>query len=159
GWKGPLDTYLRSTFTLSTPMIAFGPAPRAEDLNQHSRERFGHYARIYKKFIRPLLPTCRMYHHAPVTSRGGVGASGWFAVEFAAPDRSQGWATIVRIGPSDRDTYRLVPRGLHRDRTYQVTFDSTGEQATIDGLRLAQEGLDIRLEAAMSSELLLFDAQ
>jgi len=157
GWKGSLDTYLRSTFTLSTPLIAFGPAPSVEDLNSQSRERFLHYVKIYKEFIRPLLPTCKMYHHAPVSSRRGVESSGWFAMEYAAPDGARGWATIVRIGESDSDTFLFMPRGLEPGRTYRVTFDSKGRTATIDGWRLMYEGLPIRLEAALSSELLLFE--
>ena len=159
GWKGPLDTYLRSTFTLSTPLIAFGPAPSLEELNPQHQERFRHYVKIYKEFIRPLLPTCKMYHHAPVSSRGGVESSSWFAMEYASPDSIKGWTTIVRIGESESDSFLFMPRGLDPGRTYKVTFDSIGKTATIDGWRLMCEGLSIRLEAVMSSELLLFEAQ
>ena len=159
GWKGPLDTYLRSTFTLSTPLIAFGPAPSVEELNPQVREAFLRYARVYKEVIRPLLPACRMYHHAPVSARGGVTSSGWFAMEFTSPDRSRGWATIVRTGASESDTYLFVPRGLDPAKTYRLTFDSMNATATADGLRLVRDGLSIRLEAILSSELLLFEAQ
>ena len=157
GWKGPLETYLRATFTLSTPLIAFGPAPTVDALNPFVRDAFLRYARIYKEFIRPLLPTCRMHHHAPVSSRGGVESSGWFAVEFASPDRSRGWATIIRTGATDSDTFGFVPRGLDPAKTYRVTFDSMDSGVTMSDLELMRDGVPLRLEAIMSSELLLFE--
>jgi len=100
-----------------------------------------------------------MYHHAPVSSRGGVTSSGWFAMEYTAPDGAKGWATIVRIGKSESDGYLFLPRGLDPGRTYRVTFDAPGSVATIEGYRLMHHGLLIRQEALMSSELLLFKAE
>jgi len=158
GWKGPLETYLRCTFSLSTPLLAFGPAPSLEETSPVVREAFLRYAGLYKQVVRPLLSDCRMFHHAPVSARGGVTSSGWFAVEFASPDRSRGWATVVRTGDSESDTFLLLPRGLDPGRTYRVTFDSIDVTAEVAGLQLAREGLRIRLEAMLSSELLLFEA-
>jgi len=40
-----------------------------------------------------------------------------------------------------------------------VTFDGLETAATLDGVRLAGEGLPIRLEGIGSSELLLFERQ
>jgi alpha-galactosidase len=156
---GPLDTCLRATFALSTPWILAGPAPNVEELSPERRERFLHYAGLYKNFIRPLFPAVKVYHHAPVSARGGYSSSPWFAMEFTSPDRSKGWATIVRLRDSDSDIYRLWPRGLDPAKTYRVTFDSLGSAATVGGLRLIEEGLPIRLESVLSSELLLFEAQ
>jgi alpha-galactosidase len=179
-----LDTVLRVTFSLSTPQIFVGMvAPTVGQLSPERRERFGHYASIYKQFVRPLLPSCRMYHHQPVNSRGGVESSPWFAVEYSSPDRKRGWATIVRMrnGPggifvpkygndviNDKDassfperqddTYILKPRGLDPASTYRVTFDSINTTVEADGLCLLREGLPVRLENAGMSELLLFEA-
>lgn len=179
-----LDTVLRITFSLSTPQIFVGlVAPSVEELSPQRRERFLHYAGIYKRFIRPLLPTCKMYHHEPVNWRAGVESSAWFAVEYASPERTKGWATIVRMrnGPggkfvpgywndvlNDRvvpsaqdwqsDAYVFKPRGLDPAKTYRVTFDSMNTAVTVDGLRLLQDGLTIRLENVGMSELLLFEA-
>jgi alpha-galactosidase len=155
-----LETVLRISYATSTPQIFIGTvAPSVEELTPERRELFQHYAKIYKEFIRPILPTCKQYHHAPISNHGGVESSGWFAMEFAAPDGAKGWALIVRLGPSDSDTYTFVPRGLDRGKTFRVTFDSTGQTASADALRLRQEGLSLRLESVGSSELLLFEAQ
>jgi hypothetical protein len=157
--SGYNDTNLRNTFTLSTPWMLLGVAPTLEELTPPRRDQYLHYANLYKKFIRPVLPTCKMFHHAPVSSEGGVMSSGWFVTEYAAPERGKGWATVVRIGSSSSDTYVLKPRGLDRGMTYRVTFDSTGETATMNGIELVRDGVPVRLESVMSSELLLFESQ
>ncbi|UCD36988.1 MAG: alpha-galactosidase [Fidelibacterota bacterium] len=156
---GHLDTHLRSTFALSTPWLLLGVSPSVAELTPQRRGRYLHYANIYKEFIRPLLPTCKMYHHSPVTSRRGVESSGWFVMEYASPDGDKGWAVILRMGETESDSFIFMPRGLDPGRTYRVTFDNTGGTATIQGWRLIYEGLPIRREAVMSSELLLFEAQ
>jgi alpha-galactosidase len=155
--RGHFDTHLRLTYSLGTPWLA-PVAPTLQELSPERLERYRHYANLYKHFIRPLWPTCRVYHHAPANSREGVERNPWFAMEFAAPDRAKGWATIVRLADSDSDTYLLRPRGLDPAGSYRVTFDSAGTSAIINGERLMHEGLLIRLESTLSSELLLFEA-
>ena len=157
--SGHNDTNLRNTFTLSTPWMLLGVAPSLDELSSLRREQYAHYINLYKQIIRPILPTCKMYHHSPISSRGGITSSGWFVMEYASPDRSKGWAPIVRIGPSDSDTYIFKPRGLDRGKTYRITFDSTGETVKQNGIDLVRDGLPIRLESMLSSELLLFKAE
>jgi alpha-galactosidase len=177
-----LDTVLRLTFSLSTPQIFVGSvAPSVAALSPQRRERFLHYARIYKEFIRPLLATCRVFHHAPVGPQSGVESGPWFAMEYATPERTRGWATIARLrnGPGDRyvykypnqgldpgpaaapyagDTFVLKPRGLDPGMTYRVTFDSLDAAVAVSGWDLLREGVPVRLENAGMSELLLFEA-
>lgn len=153
-----LRTNLRVAFTLSTPHLFAGTvAPSVEEMTPRRLKLYRHYVKLYKEFIRPILPTSKVFHHAPISARGGVESSGFFAMEFAAPDRSRGWATVIRIGPSEGDTYILKPRGLHRGRRYQVTLDSSNEVLTVDGLSLARDGIPLRLEALSDSELVLFE--
>jgi len=54
------------------------------------------------------------------------------------------------------DTYVLKPRGLDPSRSYQVIFKSLNTTATVDGLRLMQEGIAVRLANIGMSELLMF---
>jgi alpha-galactosidase len=153
-----METNLRTIFSLSTPWIFAGMvAPSLEEMTTESIEGFIRYAKMYREFIRPMLPECLMYHHSPVSPTSGVGDSPWFAMEFASPGLDRGWATIVRMGPSESGEYRFIPRGLKRGGEYKVTFDSTRETVRVEGLRLVQDGLSIRLEEVSSSELLLFD--
>ncbi|MBI2842516.1 MAG: alpha-galactosidase [Armatimonadetes bacterium] len=120
GCAEDLDTVLRVTFTLSTPFLFAGNVGRSEqEMHPARRARFLHYCNLYKTFIRPILPTSKVYHHAPVSSQSGVESSGWFAMEYAAPDRTKAWATIIRIGTNDSDTYSFKPGARQiRGRTY-----------------------------------------
>ena len=97
-----------------------------------------------------------MFHHEPVNARGGVQSSGWFAVEFASPDRSRAWALTTRIRSTDADTYTFKPRGLDPAKMYAVQFDGLGSTVKVSGLSLIRDGLPLRLESIASSELLLF---
>jgi alpha-galactosidase len=155
-----LETNLRILYTLSTPWLFAGiVGPGLPEMNPLRLERFRHYSNLYKQFIRPLLATCKVYHHAPVSADGGVESSGWFAMEYAAPDRSKGWATLIRIGKSDTPEYRFKPRGLDPGKSYRLTIDSLGSAATVSGWELLREGIPVRLETLGSSELLLFEAR
>jgi alpha-galactosidase len=157
-----LETNLRLMYTLSTPWLFAGVVGKSlDEMNPVRTEQFKRYSDLYKKFIRPILPTSKVYHHAPISADTGVESGGWFAMEFAAPDRSKGWATLLRtrVGNGETPEYIFKPRGLDPGRTYRVTFDSTGSKATVPGLQLIRDGVPVRLETLVSSELLMFEAQ
>lgn len=154
--RGHLDTHLRVAYSLGPPWIA-PVIPELKDVNPAILDEYHYYSDLYKNFIRPLLPTCRIYHHAPVNAHDGVDESPWFAMEFDSPDRLKGWATLVKLykGP---DSYLFQPKGLDPGKSYNVTFDSLHSKTVVSGLELMNRGLAINLEVPGSSELLLFDA-
>ena len=84
--------------------------------------------------------------------------SGWFVLEFASPDGSKGWATLIRVGDSATDSHLFKPRGLRFGTRYRVTVDSLDEPFLADGLTLMRDGIPVRLEVLSESELLLFEA-
>jgi hypothetical protein len=49
-------------------------------------------------------------------------------------------------------------RGLDVGLRYRVTWDNTGQTCEVDGFVLMKQGLVVRLEGALTSELLLFEA-
>jgi alpha-galactosidase len=155
-----LDTTLRGAYALgNTPMLFNFILPKSTDeLKPEVRDRFLHYADMYKAFIRPLLPTSRVYHHAPVNETGGVESGDWFAMEFGAPDRTKGWAVVIRLAKTTSDSYLLKPSGLDTSKKYRVTFDNTGKSLIIEGAALMRDGLPVTLPADRASELLLFEA-
>ena len=155
-----IDTFLRCQYALAIPQICSGAVPNMNNKNGESlRQRFIRYSNLYKTFFRPVWPTAKVYHHDPINSRGGVTSGGWFCMEFGSPDRNKSWAVIVRTGQSSSDFYTFRPRNIDPGKTYQVTFDSSGSTVTIEGWQLINDGLKLRLENRMSSELLLFEAQ
>jgi alpha-galactosidase len=155
-----LETNLRILYTLSTPWLFAGIiGPSVAEMNPVRTEQFHHYSELYKQFIRPLLPTCKVYHHTPVSADSGVESSGWFAMEYAAPERTKGWATLIRIGKSNTPEYHFRPRGLDPRKSYHLTVDSLGSTVPVTGWELMREGIPVRLETLGSSELLLFEAR
>jgi alpha-galactosidase len=152
-------TQLRAIYALGqTPMIFNAMLPKSvEELTPGIRQQCLRYANLYKTFMRPILPTCRVYHHAPVNATGGVESGDWFAMEFGSPDKRKGWAIVVRLSANATGTYLLKPKGLNSEQEYTVTRDNTGQTETKSGAKLMTEGLRIHLPTDRSSELVLFD--
>jgi alpha-galactosidase len=156
-----MDTMLRSIFALgNTPFIFNSLIPKSvEEITPEIREKFLHYTTLYKNMIRPMLPSLRVYHHAPVNAEGGVDSGDWFAMEFGSPDHQQGWATVVRLAKNAPEDYLLKPSGLDPNKNYEITLDSTGTKQTMSGSQLAQQGLRIQPASGTISELVIFKAQ
>lgn len=154
-----LDTTLRGAFALgNTPMIFNALLPKSvEELKPEIREKFLHYANLYKGFIRPILPTCNVYHLAPVNATGGVETGDWFAMEFTSPERSKGWAVVIHLSKSEPGTYVFKPKGLDKHAKYSVTFDNSGKTIVLEGSSLMRDGLVILLATNPASELLVFE--
>jgi alpha-galactosidase len=119
-------------------------------------ERMRHFIGLYKSFVRPFMPTGRIYHHTPAVDNPEP--KGWGVLELASQDRSRGICGLFQLASPDQADYALKLRGLDVSRRYRVTFDSTGQACEVPGFTLVKQGLDIRLEGALTSELLLFEA-
>ena len=156
-----LDTTLRGAYALgNTPVIFNAILPKSVDeLTPAMREKFLHYANLYKTFIRPALPSCKVYHFAPVNATGGVESGNWLAMEFAAPDMQKAWAVIIRLAKTELGSYVLRPKGLDAQTKYRVTFDNSGKTESLEGSTLMQNGLAVQPGADRESELLLFERE
>jgi alpha-galactosidase len=163
GMAGPdqpdRTTMLRGAYCLgNTPMIFNGMLPKSlEEFKREDREGFLHYANLYKTFIRPMLATTRVYHHAPVNATGGVATGNWLAMEFTSPDRTKGWATIIRLSKTETGDYLFTPKGLASGKRYRITFDNSGETRAVEGDALMRDGVAVRPTPSVASELLLFE--
>lgn len=114
------------------------------------------WAGLYKDFVRPFLPTSRIYHHTPEVL--GPEPQGWGVLELDSSDRTRGICGLFQLSAPTKAEYRLRPRGLDLSKRYKVTFDNVGESVTVDGFTLIEQGLLVRLEGALTSELLIFEA-
>lgn len=94
-----------------------------------------------------------MYHHQPVLC--GREPAGWCVWETVAADSARAVVGIFRLAGPGEAEYHLRLRGLDAARRYMVTFDNTVQAVDMSGLALMQQGLAIRLEKPLSSELLL----
>ncbi len=118
-------------------------------------ERARHWIDLYKSFVRPFMAAGRIYHHTPEVD--GIDPQGWGVLELASKDRARGICGLFQLSAPREPEYLLRVRGLDASRRYRVTWDSTGQAAEIDGFVLMKQGVPVRLEGALTSELLLFE--
>jgi alpha-galactosidase len=143
------------TVVFMQPKVAF-LYPRGAQPNPVFMERTKHWVELYKNFIRPFLGSSRVYHHTPEVT--GFDPHGWGVLEMAAEDRTRAICGLFQLAAASAPEYRLRWRGLDRSRRYQVTFDNSGETIPVDGFTLMNEGITVRLEGALTSELLTCQA-
>jgi hypothetical protein len=120
-------------------------------------ERLKRWVALYKNFVRPLADAGSIYHHTPEVS--GLDPHGWGVLELDSADRTKGICGLFQLSAPTQPDYHLVLRGLDESKRYRVTFDNSGETALVDGRTLMNEGITVRLEGALTSELLIFEAQ
>lgn len=132
-----------------------GIFPTMEERHAVACERWRHTIHLYKTFCRPILSTCRVFHHTPVLRHNEPGE--WCVLEFAAADATRVYAGIFRLAGAPSDTYHFRPRGLDASRRYRVTMDNYGQSYEFDGHQLINDGLRIRVPGILQSEFLLFE--
>jgi hypothetical protein len=62
--RGDLDTQLRETLFSHCTLTGIYPSPDKQ--NPEYIQRVRHTVDLYKRFIRPFLSACRVYHHTPI---------------------------------------------------------------------------------------------
>lgn len=118
-------------------------------------DRIKHYIGLYKGFVRPFMPASRIYHHTPVVDNPEP--RGWGVLELASQDRTRGICGLFQLASPAQPDYELRLRGLDAGKRYRVTFDNAGQTCEVDGFTLMKRGLTVRLEGALTSELILFE--
>ncbi len=143
------------TLLFLMPKIAF-LYPKGAVPNPVLIRRTRRWTDFYKSFVRPFMDTGRIYHHTP--DLGGIDPHGWGVLELASEDRTRGICGLFQLAAPSEPEYLLKPRGLDASKRYKVTFDNSGQTAVVDGFTLMTRGLTVRLEGALTSELLIFEA-
>jgi alpha-galactosidase len=152
---GDLDLQLR-TVMMSRPIFR-GISPTLEDFNPILRARIQSSMNLYKRTVRPIMLGSRVYHHTPLTSL--LEPSPWVVLEYATPDARRGVATLFRTSGDSDPVYTFRPRGLDASRKYRLTFCNREQAVEISGTQLMRDGVAVRLDDNLTSEMLLFDSQ
>jgi alpha-galactosidase len=152
---GDLDLQLR-TVMLSRPIFR-GIAPSLEEFNPVLRKKIRDSVNLFKNTVRPIMVGSRVYHHTPLTPL--LEASPWMVLEYATPDYRRAVAGIFRTSQQGEPVYVFHPRGLDAGRSYKVTWGNHPQSAEVSGARLAREGIAVRLDTNLTSELLIFESQ
>jgi len=117
-------------------------------------ERTRRYIRLAREFTGPILAARpNVFHHTP--DIGLYAPADWCVLEYAARDRSAAYAGVFRLGSGEGECL-FRPRGLDAAATYHVTLDNSNTTLEMPGSELALRGLPVRLDAANTSELIIF---
>ena len=137
------------------PTIGF-PMPVNAAWNQHMLARMQHWIGLYRTFVRPFMRDSRVYHHTP--SVPGPDPQGWGVIELASRDRTRAICGLFQLAAPTQPEYVLRFRGLDLSKRYRVTSDNAGETFEVDGFSLMRQGTTVRLEGALTSELLVVES-
>lgn len=148
---GSVDMQLRVAILSGNPCFS-GLWVDPEDMVPQLRDRIRHALDIFRRSVRPIIGTCRVYHHTPIPP--GDQPEGWCVLEYAAADRDKAVIGAFRLaGPAELEI-TVRPRGLSASKAYRVACDNSGETLVRSGVELTEHGVRVRLPAPMSSELL-----
>jgi alpha-galactosidase len=151
---GDVDLQLR-TAMLARPIFR-GISPTLPEFNPLLSEKIRLGVQLFKSTVRPIMINSRVYHHTPLTPM--LEPSPWIVLEYATPDAARAVVGLFRTSQDGDPVFRFIPRGLDLGRSYRVTFHNRGQTLEIPGSQLL-EGIPIRLEEALTSEMLIFEAK
>ncbi len=150
---GALTAHMRNAMLTHMTLNVIAPALAAPNEAQAAFVRRS--VALYKAFIRPFLPTARVYHHTPETDEALK--NGFCALEAAAADQSRAALAVFTLPSAKKDRFTVCPRGLSAAQRYQVTLDNSGACFESDGFSLMNGGVTVSIPAPMGSELVLFE--
>ena len=110
---------------------------------------------LYKRTVYPIMANGLVYHPTPVLPM--MEPSPWVVLEYGAPDRTKEVVGLFRTSQSGNPVYRFEPRGIDLSRNYSVHFENSGEVVEMSGSQLLQNGVPVRLDDNLTSELLILD--
>ena len=151
---GSLDLHMRNAMLTHMTLNGFGQ--KDCEMNPKLFSFVRRSVDLYKSFIRPFLPTCRVYHHTPDTPEAL--RRGFCILEDAARDGTRGAIGIFSMPDAQDSRVTVVPKGVRADLDYRVVFDNTGAERTVSGYELLRDGIPVSVPASLSSELVLYES-
>ncbi|MHB1296316.1 MAG: alpha-galactosidase, partial [Anaerolineae bacterium] len=133
-----------------------GIFPSMGERQTDAREHWRHTIQLYKDFCRPMLDTCKLYHHTPIQYQREPGD--WIVLECTSEDAAKAYVGVFRLENAEGDAYRFFPKGLDVTKRYRLTYDTLGQVCEVEGAQVLRDGLRVPVPSPFTSELLLFEA-
>ena len=151
---GSFDAHMRNTMFghMSLNVVAC-PTTYA---NPVQMEFIKHSVKLYKEFIRPFLPTSKIFHHTPDTEE--CIKQGYCMLELSSQDSDRGIFGVFTLAESKNSEFHFTLKGVDPSKTYKVTLDNLGCSFEKTGADLYMNGLTVKVPASMSSELVIYEA-
>ena len=150
---GAFQTHLRAAMFGHISLNVIAPA--GMEPNPEQMAILHHGLTIYKEFLRPWLPSSRIYH--PIPDHRQATRCGYTAWEVVSEDGSRGAIGLFTLNGNAPSRITVPVSGLKRAATYRITFDNTGDTVVCTGESLLSNGVTVPLSTALSSELVLFE--
>jgi alpha-galactosidase len=150
---GDLNLQL-DTLMMSRPIFR-GISPTLPELDPLLGQKIIASTELYKQTVYPIMANSLVYHHTPVLPM--MEPSPWVVLEYAAPDRKKEVVGLFRTSQSGDPVYRFEPRGVDLSKNYSVRFVNSGQIVEMSGSLLLQNGIPVRLEDNLTSQLLIID--
>lgn len=147
--RGGLDAHMRNIMLGHMSLNVISPA--TAKWNSQAMDFVRHSVDIYKSFIRPILPECKIYHLTPEEK------DEYNLLQIVSNDGTRSALTAIALRNIRNETIAVRPKGLHEGKTYRVTFDNSGNTLTLLGYELMAKGLFLRLPSSFTSELVLLE--
>ncbi len=150
---GDLNVQL-DTIMMSRPIFR-GISPSLPELNPLLAANIRQSVDLYKQTLYPIMNNSLVYHHTPLLPM--MEPSPWVVLEYATSDRTKELAGLFRTSQTGDSVYQFEPRGLDLSRSYEIRFENSGQLVTMTGSQLLQNGIPVRLDENLSSELLVIE--
>lgn len=151
--QGELYAHMRNT--MLTHMSLNVIAPPGFEPNTLNMEFIKHSTGIYKEFIRPMLPGAKIFHHTP--TEADIEKNGYCLLEIASPDCTRAVVAVFTDALYSGESIKVSPRGVDYSKIYSVTFDNSRQKFTFMGSYLLMNGIEVKISAPLSSELLIIE--
>lgn len=146
---GSFDLQLRNCMLGHMSLNVIAP-PKAE-INSEQMEFVKRNVKLYKEFIRPILPASKIYHHTPDLKKDDFAV-----IEITSEDSLKGVIGVFALsGIKGTKTVRF--KGVDQSREYKVYLDNENCSFRISGRELKQKGIEIHIASSLSSELILYE--
>ena len=133
-----------------------GICPPFARQNEEQLNVMRHHIGIFKDFVRPMFDHSCIYHHTPVLDRE---PHGFGVLELATEEGDRSMIGVFQLSDPQQPVTTVYPRGIKASGSYKVTFDNTGAASTVSGYDLVHNGIRVELEGALTSELILIEAE
>jgi len=150
---GNLDLQLQ-TVMMSRPIFR-GISPTLSELDSLLGKKIIDDVGLYKRTVYPIMADSLVYHHTAVLPM--MEPSPWVVLEYAATNKTKEVVGVFRTSQTGNSVYKFEPRGLDFSKNYSIHFESSGGVVEMSGAQLLQEGVPVRLDDNLTSELLVID--
>ena len=114
---------------------------------------FEKFMKLYNEFARPMLPTCKIYHHTP--SQKDCEPKGIGILEAVSESRDKAMLGVFALADPRKTEETVRFKGIDASYKYKVTAVEANETFEVSGYDLKYKGISVFLRGALTAELFL----